>query len=392
MADKLSSGVFIAEILADNAGSSAVDVDGDGQANKADEFIEIQNTSGNVIDLSTYQLWSEKEGLLHAFQSGDTLAPGATATVLGEYQGTPPAGSGLYEATDETGNQINTNSVNWLPDGEGQKFDSIFLVNTATGEYVVLSYGNPPRTPTLPDGFPGTNQSGAGESIDSSAPNGRAFARDENGVLVETDPTPGDPDVPCFVAGCLIDTPSGPRPVEELRPGDLVNSRDHGPVPVQAVARTVLDRRQLRRNPDLWPVRFAPGAIGNDRPLAVSAQHRMLLASELSEMLMGTREALAAARFFIGQPGVELAAPHGSVTYIHLLFARHEVIRAAGAWSESLFTGDLASRLMRQQASWAVRDGVSLQAIQHVETARPILRQFEAQVLLAPIPRAAAMG
>ena len=38
--------------------------------------------------------------------------------------------------------------------------------------------------------------------------------------------------IPCFTAGTLIDTPSGPRAVEELRPGDLVTTRDHGPAPL----------------------------------------------------------------------------------------------------------------------------------------------------------------
>lgn len=384
MADKLSSGVFISEILADNAGSSAVDVDGDGGANKADEFIEIQNTSGDVIDLSGYQLWSEKEGLLHAFQPGDTLAPGETATVLGEYTGTPPAG--FYEATDTNGNPLNGNGVNWLPDGEGQKFDSIFLVDTTTGEFVVISYGDPPRTPVEPSGFPGTTQVGAGETINSSAPNGTAFSRNGNGDLIETTPTPGNPDVPCFVAGTLIETPSGLRPVEFLRPGDWVKTLDHGPARVQAVSQTRLSRLALQRDPSLRPVRFAPRTIGNTEALALSPQHRILLESELCEMLIGSHEALASARYFIGQPGVELCASPASVTYHHLLFDRHEVIRAAGAWTESLFSGDLTGRLSRNDTGWQMRPGVRPSEIRHEETARPILRQFEAQVLLAPSP------
>lgn len=36
----------------------------------------------------------------------------------------------------------------------------------------------------------------------------------------------------CFVAGTLIETADGPRPVEALQPGDLVLTRDHGLQPL----------------------------------------------------------------------------------------------------------------------------------------------------------------
>lgn len=37
----------------------------------------------------------------------------------------------------------------------------------------------------------------------------------------------------CFCAGAMIETPSGPRAIEYLRPGDLVVTRDHGPQPIR---------------------------------------------------------------------------------------------------------------------------------------------------------------
>ena len=82
MADKLN-GIIISEILADNAGGSAIDTDNDGNTNKSDEFIELQNTTGSTISLDGYEIWSETNGLLYSFGSGDTIAPGDTATVVG---------------------------------------------------------------------------------------------------------------------------------------------------------------------------------------------------------------------------------------------------------------------------------------------------------------------
>ena len=80
MADFLN-GIFISEILADHAGGQAVDVDGDGNTNKADEFIEMGNASGAPISLDGYELWSETNGLLFAFDADDVLNAGGTATV-----------------------------------------------------------------------------------------------------------------------------------------------------------------------------------------------------------------------------------------------------------------------------------------------------------------------
>lgn len=191
MADLLD-GIFISEVLADNAGTSATDTDGNGTINKSDEFIELQNASGSTLSLDGFEVWSEKEGLLYSFDATDTIAPGETATIVGDYDGTPPPG--YYDANK-------SEDGNFIPDGEGGNFDTIFLVNTNTGEYIVLSYGDPPLTPTLPTGFPGTTQVGSGESIISGAPNGTSFTRDINGTLIESTPTPGTPDIPCFLGG-----------------------------------------------------------------------------------------------------------------------------------------------------------------------------------------------
>ncbi|MEO1309042.1 MAG: lamin tail domain-containing protein, partial [Pseudomonadota bacterium] len=103
MVDFLANGLAIAEILADNAGGQAIDTDGDGGSNKADEYVEIQNGFGTTVSLDGIEIWSQKDGLLYAFPDGETLAPGETATVVGEYTGTPPAG--FYDA----GGSANTN-------------------------------------------------------------------------------------------------------------------------------------------------------------------------------------------------------------------------------------------------------------------------------------------
>lgn len=43
----------------------------------------------------------------------------------------------------------------------------------------------------------------------------------------------GHTDPPCFVAGTLIETPQGPRPIETLRQGDLVSLHGGGAATIQ---------------------------------------------------------------------------------------------------------------------------------------------------------------
>lgn len=373
MADKLN-GIFISELLADNAGGAAIDTDGDGDTNKSDEFIELQNTTGSTLSLDGYELWSEKNGLLHSFDASDTIAAGGTATVVGNYTGTPPAGyfdAGVSEGT------------NWIPDGEGPKFDSIFLVDTNTGEYIVLSYGNPPQTPILPTGFTGTTQVGTGETIDSTAPNGTAFARDATGTLVETTPTPNTPNIPCFLEGTEIVTENGPVLVEDLLPGMQILTRDAGFVGLRGLGRFAPTALEMQRHPSLRPIAFPAGSVGNDSDLSLSGSHRILVEDTVAEILFGEVEVLASARSFVGRNGVHVAARDKAIVYYHVLLDRHEIICADGSWVESLFLADLGKRAAENPDSWTLATDFHLSEMRHSQTARLVLKNHEASILFA---------
>ncbi len=66
------------------------------------------------------------------------------------------------------------------------------------------------------------------------------------------------PPVPCFVAGTPIDTASGPRAIETLRPGDLVRTLDHGLQPLRWIG-----VRRVTGLGSFAPVRIAAGALDN---------------------------------------------------------------------------------------------------------------------------------
>lgn len=153
--------------------------------------------------------------------------------------------------------------------------------------------------------------------------------------------------MPCFVEGSLIRTAQGPRPVQTLRPGDLLETLDHGPRPILWIGHRRADAAHLDLRPQDRPIRLAAGALGPGRPardLRVSPQHRVLLRSAIAARMLGSEETLVAARHLIGQPGISVQTDDRPVTYWHILMDRHEVIEAEGAWTESLYPGPVALR------------------------------------------------
>jgi hypothetical protein len=139
---------------------------------------------------------------------------------------------------------------------------------------------------------------------------------------------------PCFAAGTLIDTETGPRPIEEISIGDRVRTLDHGFQPVLWVG-----SRQVSGVGKLAPIRFAPNSIGNDRALVLSPQHRVLVGGWRAELLFGCEDLLVAAAHLVdGVSIVRLSSRE--VCYHHLMFAAHEMILSEGAATESLFPGE----------------------------------------------------
>lgn len=138
-------------------------------------------------------------------------------------------------------------------------------------------------------------------------------------------------DVTCFAAGTLISTPKGKVPIESLRVGDLVNTMDNGPQPiVWHGAASVAGAGRFA------PVRFSAGSIGNDKPLFLSPDHRVLLSGHHTDLLFGEREVFANAKALVNRRDVvRVEVPQ--VEYHHILFEEHQVIWGNGAPSESLF-------------------------------------------------------
>jgi hypothetical protein len=139
----------------------------------------------------------------------------------------------------------------------------------------------------------------------------------------------------CFTPGARILTPRGERPVETLRPGDLVVTRDHGPQRVRWTG-----RRTVPGKDQFAPVEIAPSVMGGSG-LILSPHHRVLFTGYKAELLFGESEVLVAAKHLVNGRDVRFS-PCAAVTYVHVMFDRHEVIYADGIATESFFAGDIA--------------------------------------------------
>lgn len=140
---------------------------------------------------------------------------------------------------------------------------------------------------------------------------------------------------PCFVAGTWIDTPEGPRRVEDIAPGDAVLTRDHGPQPVTWTGGSL--RKAEGRDA---PIRFEAGALGHHGTIELSPQHRVMIADARAELLFGEAEVLVKAKDLVNDSTIRRRADGAPVRYVHLLFSRHEIVTANGLPSESYHPGD----------------------------------------------------
>ncbi|NNE52907.1 MAG: 2,3,4,5-tetrahydropyridine-2,6-carboxylate N-succinyltransferase [Sulfitobacter sp.] len=139
--------------------------------------------------------------------------------------------------------------------------------------------------------------------------------------------------IPCFVAGTMIATPDGERAVETLLPGDLILTEDDGPQPLRWIG-----RREVAAEGSFAPVRIRANTFGTHRDLLVSPLHRVLIRDNLAELLFGEAEVLVAARDLVNDRSVT-RREGGRVTYVHLLFDRHQVVYSQGLPTESFLPG-----------------------------------------------------
>lgn len=333
-------------------GSEANDPNpGNGQFDSANPNLYIDNTAG-AFD-------TEFDGFTVTLSLDIPVTPGVQQTLL---IGIADVGDSAFDsalviasnnvagavdtdpiATDDTGIETfgtNPKTVDILandtdPNGQALTITQINGVNVVANQTVTLPTGqdvtlNPDGTITLVNSGGNTGSTSFAYTVaDTDGNTDSAF------VTFNANPI-------CFCETTTLETPHGPRLVEDLKPGDLVLTRDNGPQPIRWIG-----RRRLMAEKNHAPIEFRPGALDNTRVLRVSPQHRMLVTGYRAQLHFGTSEVLVAAKQFIDGKKI-VRCPPGPVTYFHLLFDQHQIVTANGIPSESYHPGSYSLGGLRE--------------------------------------------
>ncbi|MEQ6204047.1 Hint domain-containing protein [Sulfitobacter sp. HNIBRBA2951] len=314
----INGGLAFNEVGGDPTGTPGFDADGSGTISAfSDEFIEIINVSGAPISLANVQIWEDQ--LVHSF-AGGTLGAGEVLVVLDN-----TADLAAAQAANPTATIVLASGTMSLANSG----DGLALVDTASGDYVALNYGDAvggDQAASSPS-FPGTNLIGTDDV--ALTPDGQSIQRAPSGDdnIVADDATPG---LLCFAPGTLIQGPDGEVAVETLEIGQQILTASGQVCEVLWLGRQTVQPGHSAVPAALEPVRLRKGALGGGLPhsdLIVTADHGMVI----DDMIIN-------AGSLVNGPTIEwvpAAELPPRMTYYHIETAQHDVILANGAPTET---------------------------------------------------------
>ncbi len=191
----------------------------------------------------------------------------------------------------------------------------------------------------------------------------------------------------CFTPGTWIETPNGARQVQDLREGDLVQTRDNGAQPIEWIGARRMTGARFFVMPHLRPVRIRAGALGIERPeqeLLVSPEHRMLVRGSAARDLFNTDEVLVAARHLVNGSTVTTDLRVREVTYVHLLLPSHQILWANKVETESFHPASADFTTLREDDRMrllARKPELEHNPYAYGEMARRALSESEAAIL-----------
>lgn len=131
----------------------------------------------------------------------------------------------------------------------------------------------------------------------------------------------------CQLAGTLIATPAGERPIETFRIGDEVITKFNGVQRIKWIGEQHYDGRFIARHKDKIPVKIAAGACGHNLP------QRDLYLSPGHSVLLG--DVLILAQDLVNGVTITQGPPPAHVSYYNVELEAHDCVLAEGLWSET---------------------------------------------------------
>nr|WP_306418453.1 Hint domain-containing protein [Pseudoprimorskyibacter insulae] len=180
-----------------------------------------------------------------------------------------------------------------------------------------------------------------------------------------------------FTKGTMITMSTGAQtPVEALKIGDRVLTRDNGPQEIRWIGQLT-----TRATGAFAPIVIKAGALHNLGDLVVSPDHRLFIYQRSDQLGAGRNELLVRARHLVNDDTVYVREG-GYIDYYQMLFDHHQIIFAEGIAAESM--------LVDQRTSGALPEDMALRLTdllpQHGESAA---QDLEVQETLLKRPDAA---
>lgn len=134
-----------------------------------------------------------------------------------------------------------------------------------------------------------------------------------------------------FSRGTHVTLASGAQmPIEDLRVGDMVLTRDDGPRPLRWIGAAT-----VRAVGDFAPIRIRAGALNNAGDLVVSPDNRLFIYQRSDVVGAGRHEVLVRAQHLVNGDSV-VRQDGGFIDYFQLLFDEHQIIYAEGIAAETM--------------------------------------------------------
>ncbi|MFD1342691.1 Hint domain-containing protein [Litorisediminicola beolgyonensis] len=180
---------------------------------------------------------------------------------------------------------------------------------------------------------------------------------------------------PSLMAGAPAMTADGPCPVEELKPGMQVITRERGAQPVLGVI-----SREVPAMGSFRPIRLHAPYLGLTEDVQVSPRQRLVIDGSVVEYLFGREQVLVPAANLVNERTGERISTGRTVRYHQVLLPQHDALLVAGAAFESLYIGRIRRDKTRLAASLLARaDAARLP--EHHRAGIQILKAFEAITL-----------
>ena len=165
------------------------------------------------------------------------------------------------------------------------------------------------------------------------------------GSTVLLDTTATSTGAACYCRGTAILTDCGERRVEHLRIGDILITASGAHRRTKWIGRRSYTGRFVSANPDVQPIRFRAGSLGDGLPrrdLLVSPKHAMFLDN-----------VLVSASCLVNGTTIVQERAFERVDYFHVELDSHDVLLAEGAPSES-YVDDDSRGLFHNAAEFAL--------------------------------------